>query len=44
MFNERENSVQLNCFVSKPLDWLVVTQPYGANYVDWYKQFGLDGH
>ena len=31
-------------FLETPLSWCKVTQPFGVNYVDFYKQFGLDGH
>lgn len=33
-----------NFYISSPLKWRVVTQPFGVNYVDFYKQFGLKGH
>lgn len=28
----------------KPLDYCVVTQPFGVNYVDFYQKLGLNGH
>jgi len=31
-------------FIGKPLDFLLVTQEFGVNYVDFYKKFGLKGH
>jgi len=30
--------------LKKPLDYCVVTQPFSANYVDFYQKLGLNGH
>lgn len=28
----------------KPLDWIIVTQPFGVNYVNFYQDLGMKGH
>src|SRR3990167_3848552 len=31
-------------YITSPLEWRSVTQPYGVNLTDWYKKWGLNGH
>ncbi len=31
-------------YIRKPLDWCIITQPFGVNYVNFYQKLGMKGH
>jgi len=31
-------------YLKNPLSWKIVTQPFGVNYVDFYRKMGMGGH
>ena len=42
MTNNKKNPSNLQ--LRKPLDWCILRQPFGVNYVDFYAKLGLNGH